>query len=177
MTFFSSPAQSRVTAIALGTITTALMATPALAHGSHIEYEVVKTEAGPTVQVSAAYDTQEPMVKAQGSIYSPANPQTPWLTGMTDGEGRFEFTPDRTGNWDIKVRQAGHGALVTLPWSNDAMANAAGDSSTTLTSSALGAGRPLPQWLGLGLGVAGCLGAGWLLMRRSPQSAKVEIAD
>lgn len=84
----------------------------AIAHGAKIEYR--STQA---LEVQAAYDSGEPMANAQVTVYSPENPSEPWLTGMTDDQGRFTFTPDPdvTGNWDVQVRQAGHGDMVSIP--------------------------------------------------------------
>ncbi|MEM6753331.1 MAG: carboxypeptidase-like regulatory domain-containing protein [Cyanobacteria bacterium P01_C01_bin.38] len=86
--------------------------TKTLAHGTKISYE--NTEA---IVIKAAYDTGEPMGKAQISVYSPDNPSEPWLTGTTDEKGRFLFQPDSTksGNWEVKVRHLGHGGVVKVP--------------------------------------------------------------
>ncbi|MEM1426534.1 MAG: hypothetical protein AAGF75_08295 [Cyanobacteria bacterium P01_H01_bin.130] len=162
-------------AIAVVGTGTVLMASPALAHGAHVTYQVIQTSSGPTVRVLAAYDTDEPMAAAQVSIYHPETPQTPWMTGITDPGGQFEFSPDSSnkgvGEWAIKVRQAGHGALVTLPWPPASELAAAVEDGSLLADRSFVSpeqGRSLPPWLGLGLGVTGCLGSGWFLMRRSP---------
>ena len=86
--------------------------TKILAHGTKISYE--KTEA---IVIKAAYNTGEPMGKAQISVYAPDNPSQPWLTVTTDSEGRFLFQPDSTksGNWEVKVRHLGHGGVVKVP--------------------------------------------------------------
>jgi nickel transport protein len=82
------------------------------AHGAEIEYTV-----GMTVEITAAYDSGEPMSGAQVTVYAPDEPATPWLTGFCDDEGRFSFTPDTAnpGTWDVQVRQAGHGDIVHIP--------------------------------------------------------------
>ena len=86
--------------------------TKILAHGTKISYE--KTEA---IVIKAAYNTGEPMGKAQISVYTPDNPSQPWLTGTTNSKGRFLFQPDSTksGNWEVKVRHLGHGGVVKVP--------------------------------------------------------------
>ena len=86
--------------------------TKILAHGTKISYE--NTEA---IVIKAAYNTGEPMGKAQISVYAPDNPSQPWLTGTTDEKGRFLFQPDSTksGNWEVKVRHLGHGGVVRVP--------------------------------------------------------------
>ena len=86
--------------------------TKILAHGTKISYE--NTEA---IVIKAAYNTGEPIGKAQISVYAPDNPSQPWLTGTTDSKGRFLFQPDSTksGNWEVKVRHLGHGGVVKVP--------------------------------------------------------------
>jgi len=88
---------------------------PASAHGVKVNHQPVEA-----IALQAKYDTGEPMAEAQVIVYAPDNPQEPWLTGVTDTEGKFTFTPagDRPGNWEVMVRQAGHGAMVTVPWEN-----------------------------------------------------------
>ena len=85
---------------------------PVLAHGARIDYK--QTSA---IVIQATYDDGTPMAKAQAIVYAPNDPASPWLKGMTDEEGKFTFVPDPTlsGNWDIKVRQSGHGDIVSIP--------------------------------------------------------------
>lgn len=82
-----------------------------LAHGSNIEYR--QTTA---IEIQANYDNNQPMANAQVIVYSSENPTKPWLKGTTDEKGRFTFTPDpnQQGSWDVKVRKAGHGNIVTI---------------------------------------------------------------
>jgi nickel transport protein len=89
-----------------------LSTTTALAHGARIDYTV-----NMAIEIVAAYDSGEPMAEAQVTIYAPDDLETPWLTGTTDDEGRFIFTPDPAipGTWDVQVRQAGHGDIVHIP--------------------------------------------------------------
>lgn len=90
-----------------------------LAHGTKISYENAQA-----IVINAVYDTGEPMGKAQISVYAPDNPSEPWLTGTTDGKGRFLFQPDSTkpGNWEVKVRHSGHGGVVRVPVTSAAQA-------------------------------------------------------
>ena len=83
-----------------------------VAHGSKIKYR--KTQA---IEIYAAYDNEQPIANGQVIIYAPEDPSNPWLTGVTDEKGYFTFIPDaaQTGNWDVKVRKAGHGAIATIP--------------------------------------------------------------
>ncbi len=88
------------------------LAAPVAAHGSSISYTV-----GPAVALVARFDNGEPMAGAQVIIYAPDDPVTPWMTGTCNADGRFTFLPDpdRPGNWEVQVRQSGHGDMVVIP--------------------------------------------------------------
>lgn len=94
----------------------ALMLIPerALAHGVNIEYK--ETSA---ITIQAKYDDGTPMANAQVIVYAPSDLATPWLKGTTDDLGSFTFVPDNKpqniGNWDVKVRQSGHGDITSIP--------------------------------------------------------------
>ena len=84
----------------------------AYAHGVILEYEV-----NVVIEILAAFDTGEPMAEAQVTVYAPDDPSTPWLTGVCDEQGRFNFTPDpsKSGIWDVQVRHLGHGGMIHIP--------------------------------------------------------------
>lgn len=83
----------------------------AIAHGAKIEYQTA-----PAIEIQATYDSGTPMANAQVVVYAPDDPATAWIEGKTDEKGNFSFIPDssKSGNWEVKVRQAGHGAIVTI---------------------------------------------------------------
>ena len=91
---------------------TALSPKQVLAHGANIEYQ--ETSA---VTIQAKYDDGTPMANAQVIVYAPSDRATPWLQGTTDESGNFSFVPDAdsVGDWDVKVRQSGHGDITTIP--------------------------------------------------------------
>lgn len=90
----------------------------AIAHGAKIDYKTTQA-----LEIQASYDSGEPMANAQITVYAPGRSE-PWLKGKTDDKGRFTFSPDTTqpGNWEVKVRQAGHGDIATIPVGNTATA-------------------------------------------------------
>ncbi len=90
-----------------------MLSIPLAAHGHGVDIEYQTTKA---VELTAKYDTGEPVSNGQVSIYAPGDPTTPWKTGQCDENGRFTFTPDpsKTGTWDIQVRQAGHGGMIHI---------------------------------------------------------------
>ncbi len=85
-----------------------------LAHGASIGYS--ETSA---ITIEAKYDDGTPMANAQVVVYAPSDRATPWLKGTTDDAGNFSFVPDtdaeNLGDWDVKVRQAGHGDITSIP--------------------------------------------------------------
>lgn len=99
----------------------------ASAHGVQIQYRQVQA-----IEIKAAYDDGKPMANAQVVIYAPDDPATPWIKGTTDQEGRFTFVPDPSvsGNWDVKVRQSGHGNLIAIPLGKNATVTQVGSSSS-----------------------------------------------
>lgn len=109
--------------------------TKASAHGATVDYQTVQA-----ISINAVYDGGQPMADAQVTVYAPNDPSTPWSTGTTDEQGRFTFTPDadQPGNWEVKVRQAGHGDIVTIPV-GETVAEAGSDSYTPVQKALLGA--------------------------------------
>ncbi|NJL98765.1 MAG: hypothetical protein HC924_08100 [Synechococcaceae cyanobacterium SM2_3_2] len=102
-------------------------------------------------------------------VYSPDNPQDPWLEGVTDPQGNFFFQPDAgiPGTWEVMIRQAGHGGVITLAVGEDpstlgselASLDALADGST-------GSLSPLHRGLLMGSTVWGLVGTALFFARR-----------
>ncbi|MEO1006449.1 MAG: carboxypeptidase regulatory-like domain-containing protein [Cyanobacteria bacterium J06638_38] len=105
-----------------------------VAHGANIEYK--ETSA---ITIQAKYDDGTPMAEAQVIIYAPQDRAKPWLKGTTDNAGSFTFVPDSNpenrGNWDVKVRQSGHGKITSIPITGDQLAE---ESPTQILSAGAG---------------------------------------
>lgn len=81
-------------------------------HGVRLSYEPCQG-----YEVTASYDTGAPMALARVLVFAPDDPRSPWLTGVSDEQGRFGFFPDRSrpGTWAVQVRQHGHGGMIHIP--------------------------------------------------------------
>ena len=98
------------------------------------------------------------MDNAQVTVYAPDEPSTPWTKGTTDEEGRFSFVPDpsQPGNWEVRVRQAGHGDIISIPVESAANADQSTQSSNEAVISGDESGQtPMQKAL---LGAAGAWG-------------------
>ncbi len=142
----------------------------AIAHGVDLAVEPLQS-----LRVRAAYDSGEAMTNAAVVVYAPDNPAEPWTTGTTDDQGYFTFVPDAAiaGNWDIQVRQAGHGDIVSVPLSSNSVGGAASDvnngsAAVPLASSTLQS--PLQKGLMIGSVFWGCLGTALFFSTRTRQS-------
>jgi nickel transport protein len=150
------------------------------AHGAKVDHQAVQA-----IEAIARYDSGEPMAGASVTVYGPGDPQTPWSTGTTDGAGRFWFRPDRPGGWELKVRQAGHGALIAIavdpaivaPSDSNAPNSTAPDrAAPTTATQTLGATlsppngtiSPLNRWITIAAVTWGCIGTALFFSRRRP---------
>ena len=147
-------------------ITNAMVADSVLAHGTNIKH--LQT---PAMVIQAAFDDGTPMSNAQVIVYSPENPATPWLKGTTDSEGKFTFVPepDVSGNWDIKVRKAGHGDIVSVAGERESSGS---DSKQSETDDKVGIRanleetQPLQKFLMISTTVWGFIGTALFFARK-----------
>ncbi|NJN85435.1 MAG: carboxypeptidase regulatory-like domain-containing protein [Leptolyngbyaceae cyanobacterium SL_7_1] len=123
----------------------------AWAHGVQIEYQATQA-----YEIQAAYDTGTPMADAQVAVYSPDEPSEPWLTGTTDAQGRFVFSPTTPGNWEVQIRQAGHGDILVIPVGDGGAGSASGSSNSY---------TPLQTGLMIGSVLWGCIGTALFFSR------------
>ncbi len=135
----------------------------ASAHGALIEYKT--TEA---IEIQSRYDTGEPLANAQVTIYTPDNPTTPWQTGRTDEKGKFVFTPDPdiAGYWEVKVRQAGHGGLASIPVET---ATATPDTTPSQMQASLNSWQ---RGLMIGSVIWGCMGTALFFTKSHPPAVE-----
>lgn len=86
------------------------------AHGVNISYK-----ANIEYEISANYDTGQPLSEAQVTIYSPQNPSEPWYKGISDSKGKISVKLDSSqkGMWLVQFRKGGHGANINIPVGED----------------------------------------------------------
>lgn len=149
----------------LSLLVTLFSASPAFAHGAAIAHRKATA-----IEIRATYDNGEPMEKAQVTVYAPDDPTTPWLKGETTQEGTFTFIPDPdlNGDWDVKVRQSGHGDLVTIPVESS---ESPSSPPTEARSDWQGGGyTPLQKAMMAALGVWGFIGTALFFARNQSNS-------
>ncbi|MEM9804227.1 MAG: carboxypeptidase-like regulatory domain-containing protein [Cyanobacteria bacterium P01_D01_bin.56] len=120
-----------------------------------------------TFAIEASYSSGEPMAQAQVVVYSPDDLTEPWATGQTDEQGKFEFDPDKAGDWEVVIRQAGHGTTVSVPVGTTMVAQTPG---TPAVSTASTSASPLHRWASAGAGLWGLVGT-VLFFSRGKQSS------
>ncbi len=143
----------------------------AIAHGVKIEHQTVRA-----VEIEAIYDSGTPMANAQIVVYAPENPASPWLKGTTDDKGKFIFIPDlsQSGYWEVKVRQAGHGGIVTIAsqsLNSDIASKAPSNTEVkegknqTILSNSFSRDHSLRKWLAIASVVWGFIGTAFFFYR------------
>ena len=116
-------------ALVLALLLLSLTAQTAAAHGVELSYD-----ARDGIEVTARYDSGDPMADAQVTIYEPGELSEPWLTGTCDEAGKFFFVPDPSlpGTWEVRVRQAGHGGLIRIEVEEGSIESGGSTGFTTL---------------------------------------------
>lgn len=138
-----------------GLVVIAIASTPlvAFAHGAHIQARTTSA-----VEIQAAYDSGEPMAIAEVQVFAPDDPNTPVYNGTTDDDGKFSFIPTAPGNWEVAVRQAGHGDIAVIPVEAEGMIASSFANDTGLS--------PLQRIVVSGAVTWGCVGTALYFWRR-----------
>ncbi|HIK48171.1 carboxypeptidase-like regulatory domain-containing protein [Thermosynechococcus sp. M55_K2018_012] len=100
-------------------VTLGLLVPKVLAHGVDLRYQPQQV-----IRVTAQYESGQPMAEATVQVFAPDRPQEAVISGTTNAQGEFQFVPDRPGQWQVQVRQGGHGGLLTIPVGTHAQATA-----------------------------------------------------
>ena len=155
--------------IATSSISTALLPIAAIAHGANITTQAVRA-----YEIKAVYDSGDPMIGAQISVFDEANPQVAIETGITDAQGHWIWVAEQPGTWTFQVRQAGHGGLMELEvLPQEKSVDLVSQDGTMQSSQALAAHQsakatsPLPRWIAIGSVIWGAIGTALFFSRRS----------
>ncbi len=150
-----------------------LMPSIVLAHGVAIDHTI--DPASGVITVRAAFDLGEALNEAQVAIFAPSDLINPWLTGVTDADGAFSFTPDYTieGVWDVQIRKAGHGGLIHLTLDASMIPSQPAEAAAPVSADAplLGSGfTPLQVIIMSASVIWGCIGTALYFSRRKTGS-------
>lgn len=150
-------------------VANAVIADSVLAHGANIKHQQT-----PAVVIQAAFDDGTPMANAQAIVYSPENSSTPWLKGTTDSEGKFTFVPEPnvSGNWDVKVRQAGHGDIASIAVENASNSDRGNTDNKDGIRTNLEEILPLQKLLMISTTVWGFIGTALFFARKGQKASK-----
>ncbi len=138
--------------VGIGLVGILAQASVSIAHGLQIQAQIQ-----PQIEIQAHFDSGDPIVNAQVQVFAPNDPKTPILTGRTDSQGKYQFKPQESGNWEVSIRQAGHGEIAVIP------VDLKGNSVQPVATAGP---NPLQQVIVIGSVVWGCLGTA-LYFRRS----------
>ncbi|MGQ9838083.1 MAG: hypothetical protein ACUVRV_08980 [Cyanobacteriota bacterium] len=113
------------------------------------------------------------------TVFAPTDPTTPWQEGQTDANGQFILQPDPelVGLWQVRIRQAGHGAIVNVPVgeiSEPTSAQVAAGPSAVATSSSSSFGL-LQRGVMTACVIWGCLGTA--LFFSTPRNPKPSLRE
>lgn len=85
-----------------------------LAHSVQTDY-LLSGDNG--LELDVTFSTGEPLANSPVKIYSPDNQSEPWMEGMTDENGKFNFIPDQAqeGDWTVQIGEFDHADILSVP--------------------------------------------------------------
>ena len=104
----------RFAAVLVCALFASLLPEVAQAHSVQTDY-LLGPDSGLSLDVT--YSTGDPVSTAPVKIYSPDNPNEPWLEGTTDENGKFSFAPDseKQGEWTVEIGEFDHADILSVP--------------------------------------------------------------
>lgn len=101
----------------LGVLAIAGKASAHMVETNYVLEQFSNRQSEQVLNMQSTFSNGTPLKGAKVNVYSPNNPITPWTRGITDSEGRFSFSPDQAmpGDWEVVIRQQGHGDILTVP--------------------------------------------------------------
>ncbi|MEM1366831.1 MAG: hypothetical protein AAGG02_02215 [Cyanobacteria bacterium P01_H01_bin.15] len=70
-----------------------------------------------TLETESVFSNGEVFPNAPVTVYSPEDPNTPFLEGRTDENGKFVFEPDPAieGEWSVEIGEDSHWDALSVP--------------------------------------------------------------
>ncbi|MEM6501799.1 MAG: hypothetical protein AAF685_08170 [Cyanobacteria bacterium P01_C01_bin.89] len=90
------------------------------AHAITTDYRLLPERIN-TLEIQSTFSEVESFPNAPVVVYSPENPDQPWMTGTTDENGKFAFQPEPgvTGIWSIEIGEDSHWDQLYIPVGGD----------------------------------------------------------
>ena len=112
----SSSLRSGLTAIA-PLVALAMAPSVAHAHAISTDYRLLLEQPNQPLEIQSSFSEIEAFPNAPVVVYSPENPDEPWMTGTTDENGRFTFQPEPgvTGVWSVEIGEDSHWDQLYIP--------------------------------------------------------------
>lgn len=103
--------------IVFGMLAVSGQASAHMVETNYVLEQFADAESQQVLKMQSTFSNGDPLKGAKVNVYSPNNPVTPWAQGITDKDGRFSFSPDEAlpGEWEVVIRQQGHGDMLTVP--------------------------------------------------------------
>ena len=94
----------------------ALVPSVARGHAISTDYRLLLNQPD-QLEIQATFSETESFPGAPVVVYSPDNPDTPWMIGTTDENGKFSFQPEPgiTGVWSVEVGEDSHWDQLNVP--------------------------------------------------------------
>ncbi len=97
----------------------AIAPTAVFAHSLETNYQLVFDSLAQqdSLELQAVLSNGENYPEAPIVVYSPANPDEPWLETTTDQDGKFTFSPDPSipGEWAVEIGEDSHWDRLEIP--------------------------------------------------------------
>ncbi|MGD1852234.1 MAG: hypothetical protein ACFCBU_17150 [Cyanophyceae cyanobacterium] len=109
----------RLLGVAIAPLTLAVLPSVAHAHAITTDYRLLPERVN-TLEIQSTFSEIESFPNAPVVVYSPNNPDQPWMTGTTDENGKFNFQPEPgvTGVWSVEIGEDSHWDQLDIPVGN-----------------------------------------------------------
>ena len=97
----------------------AMIPSVAHAHAITTDYRLLfeQPDQPSQLEIQSSFSEIEAFPNAPVLVYSPENPDEPWMIGRTDENGKFTFEPEPgvTGIWSVEIGEDSHWDQLYIP--------------------------------------------------------------